>query len=67
MVFVKTGAFFLKLLFRVVVGICCILIINGILMMSGVSLALGINLYSIAMLVILGIPSLIIAYGIILI
>lgn len=64
---VKLGSFIFKLLFRVAVGIFSILVINGIMAVSGISLALGINIYSVGMLALLGLPSLVICYGLLVI
>ncbi len=65
MYFLNIFKLLLRVALRVAIGVLCICIINGILAVNGYSVSLGINIYTLGLLAIVGIPSLILCYGLI--
>lgn len=60
----KKGMYLLKLAVRVVLGIALIMLINAVFAAVKIPVNLGINVYSICTIAILGLPSLVALYGI---
>lgn len=61
----KVFKLLIRVALRLSIGILCICIINSILAACGYSVSLGINVYTLGMLAIVGIPALILCYGLI--